>query len=266
MSTAAQVRAPGSRAGPVFERVVVGIDGSEPSLEACRQALRLVEPGSVEAIVAVYLIGAVAARWPETRIREALEAEGGDALRAAEALAPGRVAGSLVSGAPAEVLLHEVERRDATLLALGTHGHSRLSEILIGGVAGELLHRAPCSVLIARPPRQRGAFPAAIVVGVDGSSGSERALAAAISLRDRFGASLRALVAVHGKAVDATRLRARIPGLEPFDERPVELLVDASEDADLVVIGSRGLHGLRALGSVGERVAHGARSSVLVVR
>jgi nucleotide-binding universal stress UspA family protein len=33
-----------------------------------------------------------------------------------------------------------------------------------------------------------------------------------------------------------------------------------------VVVGSRGLHGFPALGSVGERVAHRARSSVLVVR
>jgi nucleotide-binding universal stress UspA family protein len=31
-------------------------------------------------------------------------------------------------------------------------------------------------------------------------------------------------------------------------------------------VGSRGLHGLRALGSVSERVAHDASCSVLVVR
>jgi len=38
------------------------------------------------------------------------------------------------------------------------------------------------------------------------------------------------------------------------------------KDADLLVIGSRGLHGFRALGSVSEKVAHRAESSVLVVR
>ena len=37
-------------------------------------------------------------------------------------------------------------------------------------------------------------------------------------------------------------------------------------DADLLVVGSRGLHGVRALGSVSERVAHRAPCSVLVVR
>src|ERR671912_753111 len=48
--------------------------------------------------------------------------------------------------------------------------------------------------------------------------------------------------------------------------KPVEALVDLSEEADLLVVGSRGLHGPAALGSVSERVAHRAASSVLVVR
>jgi nucleotide-binding universal stress UspA family protein len=37
-------------------------------------------------------------------------------------------------------------------------------------------------------------------------------------------------------------------------------------DPDLLVVGSRGLQGIRSLGSVSERVAHEARCSVLVVR
>lgn len=47
---------------------------------------------------------------------------------------------------------------------------------------------------------------------------------------------------------------------------PVRALVGASGIVDLVVVGSRGLHGLKALGSVSERVAHEAEGSVLVVR
>ena len=44
---------------------------------------------------------------------------------------------------------------------------------------------------------------------------------------------------------------------------PVPALTDV--DADLIVVGSRGFHGVRALGSVSERVAHRADCSVLVV-
>jgi nucleotide-binding universal stress UspA family protein len=47
-------------------------------------------------------------------------------------------------------------------------------------------------------------------------------------------------------------------------QAPVEALTRLQPD--LLVIGSRGLQGLRSLGSVSERVAHEARCSVLVVR
>jgi nucleotide-binding universal stress UspA family protein len=47
---------------------------------------------------------------------------------------------------------------------------------------------------------------------------------------------------------------------------PVAALVERSRTVDLVVVGSRGLHGVRALGSVSERVAHEAHCTVLVVQ
>ena len=43
-------------------------------------------------------------------------------------------------------------------------------------------------------------------------------------------------------------------------------LTAASAGADLIVLGSRGLHGLKSLGSVSERVAHRAPCSTLIVR
>jgi nucleotide-binding universal stress UspA family protein len=52
-----------------------------------------------------------------------------------------------------------------------------------------------------------------------------------------------------------------------IDERdPADALLDAAGTSDLLVLGARGLQGLRALGSVSERVAHRAPTSVLVVR
>jgi nucleotide-binding universal stress UspA family protein len=66
--------------------------------------------------------------------------------------------------------------------------------------------------------------------------------------------------------LDREAARAIAPQLEEHGEPAVKVLVAASELADLVVVGSRGLHGLKALGSVSERVAHQARSPVLVVR
>ena len=72
------------------------------------------------------------------------------------------------------------------------------------------------------------------------------------------------MVAVGGDPVDFERLLP-VPGVEWTSAAPVEALVAASHDADLVVVGSRGLRGLGPLGSVSEQVGHEAACSVLVV-
>lgn len=107
-------------------------------------------------------------------------------------------------------------------------------------------------------------FPRSIVVGVDGSPASQEAEALARSLAERLAVPLHVVVAQGGKPVDIEGLRGT-KDLQWDDRRPVDALVAASEGADLLVLGSRGLHGLDALGSVSERVAHAARSPVLVV-
>jgi nucleotide-binding universal stress UspA family protein len=267
VGTAAQPQAPGSHAGSVFGRVIVGIDGTEPGFEACRQARSLLVPdGRLELVSAVYLAGAALAGWSSARMAEELEREAGGWLEEARRIAGAGSETRLVNGPAASVLLREAEREHATVLALGTHGHSRFSEIVIGGVAGEVLHRAPCSVLIARLPDQPEAFPRSIVVGLDGSLESDRALAAAEELQRRLDVPLRIIVALRGKEPDLAHVHLRTPFSEPVDAHPVEALVEASREADLVVVGSRGLHGMKALGSVSERLAHRAGSSVLVVR
>ena len=65
--------------------------------------------------------------------------------------------------------------------------------------------------------------------------------------------------------VNLERARAAVPHLTKDDRDPVDALVAAGADSDIVVVGSRGLHGIRSLGSVSERAAHKSPSSVLVV-
>jgi nucleotide-binding universal stress UspA family protein len=249
----------------VFSRVVAGVDGSEPGFEAGRQAARLVGPdGWLELFTAVDLVKANLAGWSAPRIRAELEQEAGEAVRTAAAIVGPRAESRLVNGPPLQSLLHELKDKEATLAVVGSHGHSRLSEIVIGGVAGQLLHDAPCSVCVARPPTVAALFPRAIVAGVDGSPQSEAAAAVGRYLAERFAAPLTLVTALGGKGVDCER--AADLGAAAVDGHPVAALVAASHDADLLVVGSRGLHGLRALGSVSERVAHQANCSVLVVR
>jgi len=251
----------------VFSRVVAGVDGSEAGFEACRQAARLVDPdGCLEVFTAVHLVEATFAGWSASRIAAQLEREAGKASRMGQEIAGPRANALLVNGPPFPSLMDELAAVDATLVAVGSHGHSRFSDIVSGGVAGELLHGAPCSVLIARRPPNEAAFPRRLVVGYDGSAQADAALAAAEHIARRFGSSVRVVTALRGKPVELRRDHPITPSPQTRRDHPVNALVQASRDADLLVVGSRGLHGLKALGSVSERVAHEASCSVLVVR
>jgi nucleotide-binding universal stress UspA family protein len=254
--------------GSVFSRVLVGVDGSEESLEAARQAAALAD-GALS-LLAVYdiapVMGGTGTHVPyyldEDRQREAAT---GALRRAWEDVAMALPTGKIVRGRPATALISEAERARDTLLVVGSHGHGRMAGFVMGSTATEVIHKAPCSVLVAR--RRHDEFPNKVVVGVDGSPESAAAYAVARQLSERFNAQLRAVVAHGGKTVDR-RLVDLIVNRQREDlpDEPVAALVAAAAGADLLVVGSRGLHGLRALGSVSERVAHQAHSSVLIVR
>jgi nucleotide-binding universal stress UspA family protein len=164
------------------------------------------------------------------------------------------------------MLLAELERERASLAVVGSHGLTRATGIALGAVSTYVLHEAPCSVLFARGPVGGPRWPHSIVVGLDGSQESEVAVAVARELAERHDAELRAIVATRDWTIDLERARRLAPELEEHDAEPVDALAVLSERADLVVVGSRSLRGVRALGSVSERIAHEARCSVLAVR
>jgi nucleotide-binding universal stress UspA family protein len=251
----------------VFQRVLVGVDGTMPGFEACRQAARLAVPGEpIEAVAVVHLGDAIQAGIRAAGMADLLAREAAAALvDAAEIIGP-QARTTAVNGVVVPTLLRHIEQSHTTLVALGSHGHRRLTEIMIGGVAGELLHSAPCSVLIARVPRPGERFPDTIVVGVDGSADSARALEAARELAGRFDAHLRIVTAADDPSLDVEQALVMAPTTAVIAGEPVDVLAAEALAADLVVVGSRGLRGLQALGSVSERIAHQASCSVLVVR
>jgi len=240
----------------IFERIVCGVDGSKESLEAVRQADVLLEPGGRLLLVAVAdLTRAIHIQVAPTAIhalRRALE-EADELDRAAqEALDSARVevgsgteaAALQTGGFPASCLLDSAAAEQAKLLVVGTHGLGRAAGILLGSVATRVLHRAPCSVLVARRPAAGLWSPRRIVVGVDDSAQAEAALRVARDLESRFGAELQSVTVA--------------------DARPAHALVEAASNADLLMVGAA--RARRGLGSVAERVAHDAHCSVLTVR
>jgi nucleotide-binding universal stress UspA family protein len=255
----------------VFDRVVCGADGSEPGAAAADLAARVTAPDGTLVLVTVDDPSiAVHAGWAMSRVAEQLAHEAIAASERAQSTVqvarPIQVETRLLEGHPLDCLRREIDRVDATLAVVGTRGRSRAVGITLGSVTTHLLHEAACSVLVARPPREPDAWPKTIVVGVDGSAGSATALRAARELGDRVRAEVRALVATREPHVDLDAARELAPDLEEVDDRVLHALHDVSEDADLLVVGNRGLRGIRALGSVGERIAHEAVCPVLVVR
>jgi nucleotide-binding universal stress UspA family protein len=131
-----------------------------------------------------------------------------------------------------------------------------------------------------------------IVVGYDGSDGAKRALERAVTLAGGdgritvvAGAETHARVGItEGARLDPSEIERRRRDLEEakgmLAERgvdvdtveaqgdPGDVIVDSSKDADLVVVGSRGLNPVQRLllGSVSSKVVHRAECDVLVVR
>lgn len=249
--------------GATFSRVVCGIDGSPEAQEAAREASLLAPDGARLFLVDVLVPGMVGSlATGRTAARAELE-RAQTAIRGTVEVA----ATIRVGGPPDAVLQAEAARVSADTLAVGSHDQGRALGILLGSVATQLLHNAPCSVLVARATLTQP-FPQSIVVGLDGSEPSQQALRSARELAGRTGVPLRVLHVLDGK-LPRGALQADL------DEELEEIRVSWSTaeglsahvtSADLLIVGSRGVRGVRALGSVSEAVAHRAPSSVLVVR
>jgi nucleotide-binding universal stress UspA family protein len=166
----------------------------------------------------------------------------------------------------------------ADLLVVAASPHSRAAGILLSEVATEVAHRASCDVLIARPVMGERAFACDLLLAFDGSTSSWRAASAAAAITRAHDARL--TIASFGRA-DEPRRRALAhltvaltdaTGHEPVivssDGDPLDRIPELARavDASVVVMGARGVTGLRALGSVSERVSHTAPCSVLITR
>jgi nucleotide-binding universal stress UspA family protein len=245
---------PASSATRVFDQVVCGVDIGRAGRLAANQAARLVAPdGSLLLVTAtvgepmtVVAPGGLGYAVSRTAVDAATRERYCDALTRAREDALRYVAAPRmlrVEGDPLASLLDALERERATLAVVGSHGTDRLPGILLGSIATHLLHKAPCSVFVARDEWPDGT-PRRVLAGVDGTAQASAAFRAARDLAGRFGARLEQVT----------------------DPHPVRALVAAAGPEDLIVVGSRGLHGLRAVRSVSERIAHEAPCSVLVVR
>ena len=211
------------------------------------------------------------------------------------------VDGQVLRGRAASAIADDARAFQADLVIVGSRGHGAIASLLLGSVSSEIVDHAPCPVLVARTSTVRK-----VIFATDESTTARMAegiLAAwpifagtpihVVSVAevihpwttgiaptmyqqalDAYAADLREAKGEHERmAADAaTRLRERgrvaDAEMREGDAAAEIVAVAADQDADLVVLGSRGRTGLSRLllGSVARNVLSGSAASVLIVR
>ena len=213
-------------------------------------------------------------------------------------LAPGAHARVAVDVSPSHALRRIAAAEDADLVVVGSHQHGRHARVAGGDDAMQVLHGAPCAVVVAPdqlPPCRK---LQRIGVGIDDSPESASALEMALELARLSGAQLRLLAVVgevyttaagivpeaHSAELHSPARESHVAKAHAVVDAALELchgvqasgdvvvgdavtaLIAFGEDCDLLVLGSRRWGPVRrlALGSTSEWVIRHATCPVLV--
>ncbi len=284
-----------------IDRIVVGVDGSPASQSVLRwAAAAATRGGAVLEVVHVwslpiepYPTGLYLDPGPYQEAAK-IVLEGALETVASGDPKPVEVRSTLVEGDAATTLVDHAS--GARMLVVGSRGRGGFVGLLLGSVSRKCLHQAPCPVAVIRAP-WTGDEHGRIVVGVDGSDPSYAALHWAVDEAARRGARLdvvhayaypvpvspigtltpmdrsefeKSSRALLEEMTGGARRDSRLKAVELISAgtSPTQGLLEAAHDADLLVVGSRGLGGIRELflGSVSQQCAHHATCPVVVVR
>jgi nucleotide-binding universal stress UspA family protein len=287
------------------DAIVAGVDGSESALRAVRWAaaeaaarkLALYLVTGFDPMLTCYGGGLPAPQSVYDSLARVAQDHLAEAAEAAHAVA-GELAVTTQRPDLSPVPLLIELSRTARMIVLGSSGHGGFTGMLTGSTAVAVTAHAECPVVVVRP--REGPMPAEgpVVVGVDGSPTSERALAMAFDEASRREVEL---IAVHAWSdadyIDVVPAQFVLLETEPtrdeqarvlaeslagwqdkypdvvvrrvvVKDRPRHLLLEWTEQAQLVVVGSRGRGGFRGLllGSTSQALIHHARCPVMIVR
>lgn len=253
-------------------QVTVGYNGTPSSTEAVHwAAAEAAIRGARLHIVSCYeipVMGEAVIGWPATEAVAALLAATESSLEGIRRIVAADhhalvITTEASAGPAAIVLLNDMTADGLVVVGAGSRGGAAAT--WLGSTPRDVVRHSPCPVVVVRGAASRGR-PDRVLVGVDGSATSDKALLWAADEADRHGVDL---VIVHGwrypyliaehessvardlMQIDAATILERAEELARercgvdvhgmlVEQEPVTALLDSAADGDLLVVGSRG--------------------------
>jgi nucleotide-binding universal stress UspA family protein len=283
-------------------KALLALDGSENANEA----LRLLKYLSMDHLVLLHALNVPKPAYPMMipevaqelyhEIERNMRVDGERLLDRAVSLLPfhtGPVKKALRVGSPADVILTAAQEEATDLIVMGARGFGPIKERLLGSVSHRILTTAPCAKLIVPGPvktiRQvllplssssdtEGAIRflelkpfrepveltlLSVLPGVHPSWGLAALAAGTLQEREKENAQVFLQATVNQLERSGYSARSKV-----LIGTPVESILDQARqrNTDLILMGSRGRHGLSrlVLGSVSHAVLHSAPCPILV--
>ncbi len=286
-------------------RILIGYDGSECADAAIDDLRRTGLPKEAVAIVfsvvenwSLWSSGFELTEDMDELIQVQATARRG-AARVKSLMPEWEVKSKMGVGSPASAIIEKSEAWNPDFIVVGSHGRTAAGRFFFGSASLKLAHEAHCTVRIARARREEPIRPLRVIIGVDGSKGSEEAVNLVASRHWPENSEARIVNACwriptatsepmlnriagwvaeeHARikvAIDAAVEKLRQSGLRVSvvvkEEEPKALLLNEAEswNADCIFVGARGVGRVERLltGSVSSAVAVRAHCSVEVVR
>jgi len=269
--------------------IIAGYDGSAGSDEALRWAAREAWARGTALTICLAWPAADLLQLGDWEARNRAQQLGGDILARGVRLAGTvpdlpDVRTVLAEGSPAHVLCERSST--AEMVVVGSRGHGGLADSWLGSVSWQVANHGQGRVVVVRGHwRSVNQSPGPVVAGVDGSPASQDALRFAFEeavLRDVPIVAVCALADAPGKVGGAARMEDEFSRQMTLHEKehpeitvlrqvafgaPRSALLTAAAEAQLLVVGSRGLGGVEgmSLGSVAGALVHHSPCPVAVV-
>jgi nucleotide-binding universal stress UspA family protein len=279
-----------------MSKIIVAVDESQGSVDAIALAGRLAGiTGSTLMLVNVFPYDLHPSRGSNREFEAYMRQDSSELLerlRIAHGDETVEIA-AIANPSPSHGLHELAEQEAAGLIVVGSTHTGRAGRVLPGSTAERLLHGAPCPVAVAPNgyAGRSGDEPGIIGCGYDGSTSARRSLEAARRIATATGARLRVIRAFEPLAYDLPPGSIAMGGMASYNDTlherasmeldsavasiadepgietqlavgdPARILATASEELDLLVVGSRGygpMHAVLVGGVAGRLVAEAA--------